>query len=136
MVFDATCKSAARRTGSPERRAASPGPAFKTRARGSAIVEDSPELFNVERTTKTATMNLRLAADERQLIERAARRAHLQLGTWMRQTCLRAAEREAGGDDRRARLLEFIRRARAGDVASAANHAADVERARGDEWKR
>jgi len=86
--------------------------------------------------TKTATINLRLARDERRLIEQAARSAHLQVGTWMRQTCLRAAEREAGGDERRARLLDFIRRARAGEIAPAAQHAAEVERARSDEWKR
>jgi hypothetical protein len=88
------------------------------------------------RATKSATINLRLAGSEKRLIELAARRAHLQLGTWMRQTCLRAAEREAGGDERRARLLEFIRRARAGEVAPATKHATTVERARSDEWKR
>jgi hypothetical protein len=89
-----------------------------------------------KRATKTVTLNLRLASDERKLIELAARRAHLQAGTWMRQTCLRAAEREAGGDERRARLLDFIRRARAGEIAPAAQHAAEVGQARGDEWKR
>ena len=61
--------------------------------------------------------------DERRLIELAARQAHLQVGTWMRQACLRAAEREAGGDERRARLLDFIRRARAGEIPPAAQHA-------------
>lgn len=85
---------------------------------------------------KTATMNLRLARDEKRLIELAARRAHLQVGTWMRQTCLRAAEREAGGDERRSRLLDFIRRVRAGEIPPAPQHAAEVERARSDEWKR
>ncbi len=89
-----------------------------------------------KRITKDATINLRLAKDERQLCERAARRAHLQLGTWMRQTCLRTAEREAGGDERRTRLLEFISRARAGEVAPATKHAAEVQHARDDEWKR
>jgi hypothetical protein len=89
-----------------------------------------------KRTMKTATMNLRLARDEKRLIELAARRAHLQVGTWMRQTCLRAAEREAGGDERRSRLLDFIRRVRAGEIPPAPQHAAEVERARSDEWKR
>lgn len=88
------------------------------------------------KATKTATMNLRLARDERRLIEQAARRAHLQVGTWMRQTCLRAAEREAGGDERRTRLLEFIRLARAGEIPPATEHAAEVERARSNDWKR
>jgi uncharacterized protein (DUF1778 family) len=86
--------------------------------------------------TKDATVNLRLARSERLLCERAARRAHLQLGTWMRQTCLQAAEREAGVDERRARLLDFIQRARAGEVAPAEEHAAAVAMARDDEWKR
>lgn len=86
--------------------------------------------------TKSVTLNLRIATDERKLMERAARKAHLQVGTWMRQTCLKAAEREAGGDDRRARLLDFIERAREGRVAPAQRHAAEVEQARGTEWKR
>lgn len=85
--------------------------------------------------TKTVTLNLRLAKDERKLMELAAKKAHLQVGTWMRQTCLRAAEREAGGDERRARLLDFIQRARDGRVAPAQQHAAEVEQARGTEWK-
>ncbi len=89
-----------------------------------------------KRTTKTVTMNLRLAKSERQLLEQAAKQAHLQVGTWMRQTCLRAAEREAGGEGRRARLLDFIRRVRAGEIPPAPDHAAEVERARSDEWKR
>jgi uncharacterized protein (DUF1778 family) len=86
--------------------------------------------------TKTVTLNLRLATDERKLMERAAKKAHLQVGTWMRQTCLRAAEREAGGDERRARLLDFIQRAREGRVAPAQQHASEVEQGRGSEWKR
>ena len=86
--------------------------------------------------TKTVTLNVRVATDERKLMEQAARKAHLQVGTWMRQTCLRAAEREAGGDERRARLLDFIQRAREGRVAPAQQHAADVEQARDAEWKR
>jgi hypothetical protein len=89
-----------------------------------------------KRTMKTATLNLRLANEERKLIELAARRAHLQVGTWMRQACLRTAEREAGGDERRIRLLEFIRRARGGKIPPATQHAAEVERTRSDEWKR
>ena len=87
------------------------------------------------KSTKTVTLNLRLAKDERKLMELAAKKAHLQVGTWMRQTCLRAAEREAGGDERRARLLDFIQRAREGRVAPAKRHATEVERARGTEWK-
>ena len=86
--------------------------------------------------TKTVTLNLRLATDERKLMEEAAKKAHLQLGTWMRQTCLRAAEREAGGDERRTRLLDFIQRAREGRVAPAQQHSAEVEQARSTEWKR
>jgi uncharacterized protein (DUF1778 family) len=86
--------------------------------------------------TRTVTLNLRLATHERKLMEQAAKKAHLQVGTWMRQTCLRAAEREAGGDERRARLLDFIQRAREGRVAPAQQHAAEVEQARGTEWKR
>lgn len=90
----------------------------------------------VVKRTKTATLNLRIATNERKLIEEAAKKAHLQVGTWMRQTCLRAAEREAGGDERRARLLDFIQRAREGRVAPAQQHSAEVEHARGTEWKR
>ena len=86
--------------------------------------------------TKTVTLNLRLATSERKLMEQAAKKAHLQVGTWMRQTCLRAAEREAGGDERHARLLDFIQRAREGRVAPAQQHATDVEQARDTEWKR
>jgi uncharacterized protein (DUF1778 family) len=89
-----------------------------------------------KRTTKTTAVNLRIATADRQLIEKAARRAHLQVGTWMRQTCLRAAEQEVGGDERRARLLDFIQRAREGKVPPAAEHAAEVGSARGEEWKR
>ena len=89
-----------------------------------------------KRATKTTSVNLRIATGERQLIEKAARRAHLQVGTWMRQTCLRAAEQEVGGGERRARLLDFIQQARKGKVPSAAEHAAEVGRARSDEWKR
>ena len=85
--------------------------------------------------TKTVTLNLRLAKEERRLMEQAAKKAHLQVGTWMRQTCLRAAEREAGGDERRARLLDFLQRVREGRVAPAQAHAAEVEQARGSEWK-
>jgi uncharacterized protein (DUF1778 family) len=88
------------------------------------------------KSTKTVTLNLRLAKDERKLMELAAKKAHLQVGTWMRQACLRAAEREAGGDERRARLLDFIQRAREGRVAPAEQHAAEVQRARDSEWKR
>jgi uncharacterized protein (DUF1778 family) len=88
------------------------------------------------KATKDATVNLRLAKSERQLCERAAERAHLQLGTWMRQTCLRAAEREAGTEERRARLLDFIQRARSGEVAPAKEHAEAIALARDDEWKR
>ena len=65
-------------------------------------------------------------------MEQAAKKAHLQVGTWMRQTC----EREAGGDERRARLLDFIQRAREGRAAPAQQHTAEVEQGRGSEWKR
>jgi len=88
------------------------------------------------KSAKTVTLNLRLAKEERKLMELAAKKAHLQVGTWMRQTCLRAAEREAGSDERRARLLDFIQRAREGRVAPAQQHASEVEQGRGSEWKR
>ena len=87
------------------------------------------------KSAKTVTLNLRLAKEERKLMELAAKKAHLQVGTWMRQTCLRAAEREAGSDERRARLLDFIQRAREGRVAPAQQHAVEVEQARDSEWK-
>jgi uncharacterized protein (DUF1778 family) len=89
-----------------------------------------------KRSAKTTTVNLRISAAERQLVEKAARRAHLPVGTWMRQTCLRAAEQEAGGEERRARLLEFIQRAREGKVPPATRHAAEAGIARGEEWER
>jgi hypothetical protein len=85
---------------------------------------------------KTSTLNLRLSPGDRKVMEAAAKKAHLPVGTWIRQTCLRAAEREAGGDERRARLLDFIERVRDGRVAPATQHAAEVEQGRASAWKR
>lgn len=88
------------------------------------------------KTPKAESLPVRLTKAERAKLARAAEEAHLSLSTWVRQKALEAAEAEQGTDERRARVVQFMERLRAGKVKGAKSHAAAVERTRSQDWRR
>jgi hypothetical protein len=62
---------------------------------GSRGVNGYAKTVASEAIARSSPANLPLAKDERKLLELAAKKAHLQLGTSMRENCL--ARGEAGG---------------------------------------
>ena len=85
---------------------------------------------------RAESLPIRLTRAERAKLVKAAEQAHLSLSTWVRQKALEAAEAEEGAEDRRARVVEFMARLRAGKVKSAKSHADAVEKSRSEDWRR
>ncbi len=87
---------------------------------------------------KTSDLTIRLTAEERAGIEKAAEAQHLPVSTWLRQIALKEwanlrelEDRRTKGRDLKAWLLEELSR-----LPAAHEHADEVELARKRDWGR
>ena len=84
---------------------------------------------------KSPDLTIRLTAKERALLDRAASRSATRgVSTWARAHLLREAGKETD-EERAARVERLIAQMRRG-FPGAAEHADEVERMRGEGWKR
>ena len=91
---------------------------------------------SMAKSPKAESLPVRLTRAERAKLAHAAEQAHLSLSTWVRQKALEAADAEQGTAERRARVLQFMERLRAGKVKGSESHATAVERTRSKGWLR
>ncbi len=87
---------------------------------------------------KTGDLTIRLTAEERRGIEKAAEAVHLPVSTWLRQLALQEAARLRESEELKARRMESWVRLRKVLWSLPADdaHADEVERARRDDWGR
>lgn len=85
---------------------------------------------------KSRDITIRLTAEERREIDRAAAAEHLSSSTWLRRIALLASEDRKKRDEQRERMAMLAARIRAGTLPKAAEHADEVERSRTEDWKR
>lgn len=87
---------------------------------------------------KSGDLTIRLTADERRGIERAAAAAHLPVSTWLRQLALTAITTSRDDEESRARRKAWWARMREElwRLPASPEHADEVERARREDWNR
>lgn len=87
---------------------------------------------------KTADLTIRLTAEERRSIEKAAASAHLPVSTWLRQLAMQEAARLRDSEALRAKRKESWARLREvlWSLPPDDAHADEVERARREDWSR
>lgn len=91
-----------------------------------------------KRKMKTTDLTIRLTPQERVSLEKVAEAQFLPLSTWLRQLALKAvatAEEEKAKETRRKEWLANMRE-QLWSLPPAHEHAAEVERARREGWKR